>query len=41
MEMDGTRYVKVEDLERAVQQTQRQIYATLRTPGGRRAIGLP
>lgn len=40
MEMDGTRYVKVEDLERAVQQTQRQIYATLRTPGGRRAIGV-
>ena len=40
MQLDGNRYVKVEDLERAVQQTQRQIYSTLRTPGGRRAMGL-
>lgn len=40
MELDGSRYVKLEDLERAVQQTQRQILATLRTPGGRRAIGV-
>jgi tape measure domain-containing protein len=40
MELEGSRYVKLEDLERAVQQTQRQILATLRTPGGRRAIGV-
>jgi TP901 family phage tail tape measure protein len=40
MEFDGRRYVTVEDLQSAARQTATQIYATLRTPAGRRAIGV-
>ena len=40
MEMQGERYITVGDLQTAVQETANQIYSTLRTPGGRRAIGV-
>jgi tape measure domain-containing protein len=40
VEMQGQRYITVDDLQQAVQQTASQIYATLRTPAGRRAIGV-
>jgi TP901 family phage tail tape measure protein len=40
MEQQGERYVTLGDLESAVKQTATQIYATLRTPAGRRAIGV-
>lgn len=40
VEFDGRRYVTVEDLQSAARQTATQIYATLRTPAGRRAIGV-
>jgi TP901 family phage tail tape measure protein len=40
MEFDGRRFATIEDLQSAAQQTATQIYATLRTPAGRRAIGV-
>jgi TP901 family phage tail tape measure protein len=40
LEFEGRRYVTVEDLQSAARQTATQIYATLRTPAGRRAIGV-
>lgn len=40
LEQQGERYVTLGDLESAVRQTASQIYATLRTPAGRRAIGV-
>lgn len=40
LEQQGERYVTLGDLESAVKQTATQIYATLRTPAGRRAIGV-
>jgi SLT domain-containing protein len=39
MEMDGKRYVTIEEYQRGIRQTASQIYATLRTPQGRRAVG--
>jgi TP901 family phage tail tape measure protein len=40
MEFDGRRFATIEDLQSAARQTATQIYATLRTPAGRRAIGV-
>jgi len=40
MQMDGTRYVTLQDMERGMRQVENRIYSTLRTPGGRRAIGV-
>jgi TP901 family phage tail tape measure protein len=40
LEQQGERFVTVGDLESAIRQTATQIYATLRTPAGRRAIGV-
>jgi hypothetical protein len=40
MEMDGKRYVTIEEYQRGIRQTASQIYATLRTPAGRRAVGV-
>jgi TP901 family phage tail tape measure protein len=40
IEQGGERYATLVDLEGAVRQTATQIYATLRTPAGRRAIGV-
>ena len=40
MQMDNQRYATIEDLQSVARQTATQIYATLRTPAGRRAIGV-
>ena len=40
VEFDGRRYASLEDLASVARQTQAQIMATLRTPAGRRAIGV-
>ena len=40
VEINGERYATIADLQSAVRQTATQIYATLRTPSGRRAIGV-
>jgi hypothetical protein len=38
--MNGERYATIADLQSVARQTATQIYATLRTPSGRRAIGV-
>jgi TP901 family phage tail tape measure protein len=40
IEVNGERHAKISDLKLVAQQTAAQIYATLRTPNGRRAVGL-
>ncbi len=40
VEMNGERYATIADLQSVARQTATQIYATLRTPSGRRAIGV-
>jgi hypothetical protein len=40
VEMNGERYATIADLQSVARQTAAQIYATLRTPSGRRAIGV-
>ena len=39
-QIDNQRYATIEDLQSVARQTATQIYATLRTPAGRRAIGV-
>ena len=40
LDQGGQKYVTLQDLEAAVRQTTTQIYATLRTPSGRRSMGM-
>lgn len=40
MQADGKNWVTVDDLQRAVQQATGQVYSQLRTPRGRRAVGI-
>jgi TP901 family phage tail tape measure protein len=40
LDQGGQKYVTLQDLEAAVRQTSTQIYATLRTPSGRRSMGM-
>jgi TP901 family phage tail tape measure protein len=40
MQQDGKQYVSIADLEKAMRKTARGIYASLRTPAGRYAVGV-
>ena len=40
MQMDGQNYVSIQEYQRGLRQVASQIYAELRTPGGRRGLGI-